>query len=145
MRTIAQASGAAPEVKEVAATALAVVSTKQYDLNWGEEPAWIYRKAFDAMLSFYGDSAMPSDDNYPAYAAGAWAAEAMACGTANTCGARTEDDRTHSTATTSTGTGSYASAKQTQTLAASGATGPPARAALSAVVVALVCMALHLA
>ena len=107
MRTIAQASGPAPEVKEVATTALAVVSTKQYDFNWGDQPAWIYRKGFDAILAFYGASVMPSDENYPAYAAGAWANDAMSCGTKKTCGARTSAEMTDSTAAA---TASYASA-----------------------------------
>ena len=107
MRTISQTSGPAPEVIEVATTALAVVSTKQYDFNWGDQPAWIYRKGFDAMLAFYGVSVMPADENYPAYAAGAWANDAMACGAKKTCGACTSAEMTSSTAAA---TASYASA-----------------------------------
>ena len=59
------------------------------------------------MLAFYGASVMPSDENYPAYAAGAWANDAMACGAKKTCGARTLAEITSSTAAA---TASYASA-----------------------------------
>jgi hypothetical protein len=146
MRTIAQASGPAPEVKEVATTALAVVSTKQYDFNWGDQPAWIYRKGFDAILAFYGASVMPSDENYPAYAAGAWANDAMSCGTKKTCGARTSAEMTDSTAAA---TASYASAASSsasspqQPLVGSDSALPPSPSEMSAALFVLVIVAVY--
>jgi NADH dehydrogenase [ubiquinone] 1 alpha subcomplex assembly factor 1 len=96
MLSIRAASGPKAEVKEVARTALAGAKLRQYNFNWGGQPAWIYRKGFDAIISFYDGKSLPLDRNYPQYATGEWAAQALACAKENNCGTRSEQQMTSS-------------------------------------------------
>lgn len=71
MRTISKASGPASAVKQVADGA--IDKAAPFDVNRGDEAAWIHRRGFDNILSAYKGESPPSESDYPAVAAGDWA------------------------------------------------------------------------